>query len=72
MSERRLSPLDKLLARADNALRTLTPGTIQATAFPSGPSTSMWIQQCGLIHSIFVTLPFSVTGLVPSNSAEKA
>lgn len=41
MTERRLSPLDRLLARADNALRTLTPGTIQAerapTATPDSP-----------------------------------
>ena len=34
MTERRLSPLDRLLARADNALRTLTPGTIQAERRP--------------------------------------
>lgn len=38
MSERRLSPLDKLLARADNALRTLTPGTIQAERKPAHAS----------------------------------
>ncbi|MED5387552.1 MAG: 2-polyprenyl-3-methyl-6-methoxy-1,4-benzoquinone monooxygenase [Pseudomonadota bacterium] len=38
MSERRLSPLDKLLARADNALRTLTPGTIQAERAPAHAS----------------------------------
>ncbi|EKF73340.1 hypothetical protein A11A3_14285 [Alcanivorax hongdengensis A-11-3] len=34
MSERRLSPLDRLLARADNALRTLTPGTVKAERRP--------------------------------------
>ncbi len=38
MTERRLSPLDKLLARADNALRTLTPGTIQAERTPAHAS----------------------------------
>ena len=40
MSERRLSPLDKLLARADNALRTLTPGTIQAERAPAHASAA--------------------------------
>lgn len=35
MSERRLTPLDKLLARADNALRTLTPGTVKAERAPA-------------------------------------
>src|SRR2546427_12572681 len=29
----------------------------------------MWIQECGLIHSILTTLPFSWTGLFASNSA---
>ena len=32
----------------------------------------MWIHACGLIHSIFVTGPRSVTGALASNSAEKA
>ncbi|MBQ25295.1 2-polyprenyl-3-methyl-6-methoxy-1,4-benzoquinone monooxygenase [Alcanivorax sp.] len=45
MTERRLSPLDRLLARADNALRTLTPGTVQAerspTSSPTGPGSDI-------------------------------
>jgi hypothetical protein len=43
---------------------------IHGTVLPSSPTTSMWIHECGLIHSIFVTLPCSVTGLFSSNSAE--
>ena len=33
---RKLSPLDQLLASADNALRTLTPGTTRAERQPAG------------------------------------
>ena len=29
----------------------------------------MWIHECGLIQSIFVTVPSSFTGLFASNSA---
>ena len=36
---------------------------------PSAFLTSMWIHECGLIHSIFVTVPCSVIGLFASNSA---
>jgi hypothetical protein len=48
------------------------PSTIQISLFPSAALFSMWIQACGLIHSIFVTGPRSVTGALASNSAEKA
>lgn len=37
MTERRLSPLDQLLSRADNALRTLTPGTTRSERDPVPP-----------------------------------
>src|ERR1700691_3194113 len=47
----------------------LPPSTIQATTLPSGPLTSIWIQECGLIHSISVTVPRNLTGLAGSNSA---
>src|SRR5437762_5676812 len=46
--------------------------TFQPTDFPSASLTSMYTQECGLIHSIFVTDPFKVTGLLASNSAENA
>lgn len=36
---RQLSPLDQLLSRADNALRTLTPGVTQATRQPTATDT---------------------------------
>lgn len=36
MTERRLSPLDQLLSRVDNALRTLTPGAARAERQPPG------------------------------------
>src|SRR6185503_143624 len=45
------------------------PSTIHCSVFPSGVLTSMWIQECGLIHSIFVTTPRSLTGFFASNSA---
>src|SRR2546430_1304060 len=43
---------------------------IHSTGFPSDPFTSIVIQGCGLIHSIFVTVPSSRTGRLASNSAE--
>ncbi|WP_300380265.1 2-polyprenyl-3-methyl-6-methoxy-1,4-benzoquinone monooxygenase [uncultured Alcanivorax sp.] len=49
MSERRLSPLDKLLARADNALRTLTPGTIQAERKPAHASPAPDAPEAGTL-----------------------
>src|SRR5262245_45135734 len=45
------------------------PSTAQVSTFPSGPFTSMWIQECGLLHSILMTVPLIVTGLFASNSA---
>src|SRR5262245_19359170 len=48
------------------------PSTIQRSTFPvAGSFTSMWIQECGLIHSIFTTVPRSLTGRFASNSAAK-
>lgn len=40
---RQLSPLDQVLRRADNALRTLTPGTTKAERQPrdTGPATTL-------------------------------
>src|SRR5258708_1218036 len=56
-------------------LRRRTPGappsTIQCSTAPSGFSTSIYSQVCGLDHSIFTTLPSSLSGLLESNSAEK-
>src|SRR5665213_977454 len=46
------------------------PSTAQCWTWPSF-STSRYSQVCGLVHSIFTTLPSSRTGLVESNSAEK-
>src|SRR3954469_21995940 len=37
---------------------------------PSIFSTSMWIQACGLTHSVLLTLPSSLSGLLASNSGE--
>ena len=51
MTERRLSPLDKLLARADNALRTLTPGTIQAERTPAHASPAPDAPEAGTLPS---------------------
>ena len=36
MTERQLSPLDRLLSRVDHAMRTLTPGSARAGRQPSG------------------------------------
>src|SRR2546422_1914280 len=48
------------------------PSIIQRVTLPSGPLTSMWIQEWGLTHSILTTVPFRWTGLSASNSAENA
>ncbi len=48
------------------------PSIIQRSTVPFGFFTSMWIQVCGLIHSIFATVPFSLIGLFASNSAANA
>src|SRR5438874_11097317 len=45
---------------------------IQGVTLPSSPLTSMWIHACGLVHSIFVTVPSNLTGLFASNSAANA
>src|SRR3982751_2393607 len=45
--------------------------TIQLSTLPSGFFTSMWIQACGLIHSIDVTVPVIFTGFPASYSAAK-
>lgn len=41
MSQRQLSPLDKLLAKADNALRTLTPGVTTGDRPTPGPGSTL-------------------------------
>src|SRR5262249_49855568 len=40
----------------------------QVSVLPSAVLTSIVSQQCGLVHSIFFTIPCSLTGLVRSNS----
>ena len=44
--------------------------TLQFSVLPEGLFTSMYSQACGLIHFIVVIVPFNVTGLFESNSAE--
>src|SRR5581483_10765360 len=44
---------------------------IQLSTLPSGFFTSRWIQACGLIHSIEVTVPVIFTGFCASYSAAK-
>src|SRR5690606_28938310 len=39
---------------------------------PASSATSMWIHECGLMSSTFVTVPFSDTGFSTVNSAAKA
>src|SRR3954466_15246185 len=56
--------------RRSNALGA-PPSTIHFSTVPSSFFTSMWIHECGLIHSILVTVPFNVTGFLASNSAAK-
>ena len=48
------------------------PSTIHTSVLPSFALFSMWIHACGLIHSILVIGPLSVTGALASNSAENA
>src|SRR4030095_12660847 len=43
----------------------------QFSVVPSGFLTSTYSQECGLIHSTFVILPVTWTGLFTSNSAVK-
>ncbi len=45
---------------------------IQFSTVPSGFFTAMCIQACGLIHSIFVTVPVNLTGFLASNSEANA
>src|SRR5690606_4340760 len=45
------------------------PSIIHFSTSPDSVVTSRWIHECGLIQSIFVTVPLSVTGLLASNSA---
>ena len=45
---------------------------IQVSTVPSGFFTSTCIHECGLIHSIFVTVPVNLTGLRASNSDANA
>src|ERR1700683_3902158 len=54
-----------------NSAFGLPPSTIQLVTLPSGPLTSIWIQEWGLIHSISVTVPVSLMGFCGSNSAAK-
>jgi len=42
------------------------------TTLPSGPLTSIWIHEWGLINSTFATVPSSFTGAFASNSAVNA
>src|SRR5438552_1949918 len=44
----------------------------QLVTAPSAPFTSITIHEWGLVHSIFVTVPRSVTDCLMSNSAAKA
>src|SRR6185369_16186197 len=50
----------------------LPPSTVQAVTLPSVPTTSIWIQECGLTNSHLVTLSASLIGRFSSNSAAKA
>src|SRR5437868_4677971 len=45
--------------------------TPQLVTLPSASFTSIQIQECGLIHSILVTVPRSLSGVFESNSAAK-
>jgi len=45
---------------------------IHSSRLPSGLFTSMWIHAWGLIHSIFVTVPFRITCFLASYSAANA
>src|ERR1035438_3113774 len=47
------------------------PSMRQRSTVPSAFVTSIVSQECGFTHSIWTTLPSSVTCLVASNSAEK-
>ena len=50
----------------------LPPSIIHSVTCPSGPFTSIWNHEWGLIISHFESVPFNVSGLVTSNSAENA
>ncbi len=50
----------------------LPPSTIHSTALPFSSTTLIWIHECGLMSSTFVTLPCSVMGRFTSNSVENA
>src|SRR5690349_15652887 len=43
---------------------------IHSVVVPSAFFTLIWIQECGLIHSILITVPFRVMGCLASYSAE--
>ena len=47
------------------------PSHCHSCTVPSLLVTSMYTQMCGFAHSMLVTAPFSVTGLLASNSAAK-
>jgi hypothetical protein len=47
------------------------PSIRHRSTVPSGFGTSIVNQECGFTHSIWTTVPSSVTCLVASNSAEK-
>jgi hypothetical protein len=47
----------------------VAPSIIHGVVVPSAFLTSMCSHECGLIHSIFTIVPFSVTGRLASNSA---
>src|SRR5213593_1118290 len=50
----------------------LPPSIIHSTRLPSGSFTSTWNQEWGLIISHLTSVPFSVSGLLMSNSDELA
>ena len=68
------SPTDRLFFVTPSRISWfgLPPSIIQETTLPSGPFTSMWNHEWGLIISHFVSVPCSFIGLLTSNSAENA
>ena len=70
---------DQLRCRREVRLAEAAAEQCRSARRPRSPSsrscrraafTSMYTQPCGLTHSIFVSVPCSVTGLLTSNSAE--
>ena len=63
---------DFLVKPRRNSTFGVPASNAQFSTLPFGFFTSMCSQTCGLTHSIFVTVPFIVTGLFASNSAANA